>query len=566
MARMTFETGNETLRQLMGNGRRYTIPLFQRDYSWTQDEWEELWQDLNEARTQGEFASHYLGYLVLQAKDGREFSVVDGQQRLTTFSILVLSILKAIQDLVDAGIDADNNKRRIENLRNTYIGSLDPVTLISYPKLTLNRSNNSYYQDYIVPLGKLPRANLRSDQLLRKAFEWFFRKVKEDFKANNNGAELARFIDEITDRLFVTVIIVDDELNAFTVFETLNARGVRLSPTDLLKNYLFSRVFKDNRNQIEIDTLERKWDELTGRLGEDSFPDFLRIHWNSSNSFVREAGLFKKIRDNTPDKASVFALMRSMDEDSFIFSALNKPENSQWDTEQKKSIQELKSFGVRQPWPLLLAARKFFDDDKFTQILKACVVISMRYNIIGGRATGEQENVYNNLAREISAKRILNISDALTLLKPIYPNDREFETAFSEKLLKTTAPRNKSVAKHILFKIEEAYGQALDEDSPKYNLEHILPQNPENKWQHFSPSAASEMVFRIGNLTVIEASLNRDMANSGFADKVSYFKKSELKLNAHICDYEVWDESKIAHRQKQLAKKATTIWKISQLK
>ena|ERR1051326_1836298 len=157
---INFATSNQTLRQLFGNGLTYKIPRFQRDYSWTQDEWDDLWQDIQGTVVPDGEPAHYMGYLVLQTTDNKSFEVIDGHQRLTTLSLLVLGVLRALQDFVEGGTDAENNKLRLEQLRNSYIGYLDPVTLIPRSKLVLNRNNNAYYQDYIVPLQKLPQRGL----------------------------------------------------------------------------------------------------------------------------------------------------------------------------------------------------------------------------------------------------------------------------------------------------------------------------------------------------------------------------------------------------------------------
>ena len=100
MAATNFKTENNTFRKLIGNGLTYRIPRFQRDYSWTNEEWEDLWMDLlGTLKSDGEMA-HYMGYLVLQSADDKTFDVIDGQQRLTTISIIVLAILKNIQRLI----------------------------------------------------------------------------------------------------------------------------------------------------------------------------------------------------------------------------------------------------------------------------------------------------------------------------------------------------------------------------------------------------------------------------------------------------------------------------------
>ena len=169
MAATNFKTENNTFRKLIGNGLTYRIPRFQRDYSWTVEQWEDLWADIL-VSLRDEDSAHYMGYLVLQSADDKVFDVIDGQQRLTTVSLIVLAILKNIQRLIDAGNDAENNEQRLNQIRQTYIGYLDPITLIPRSKLTLNRNNNDYFQNYLIPLGHLPQRGFRaSEHLLRKS-------------------------------------------------------------------------------------------------------------------------------------------------------------------------------------------------------------------------------------------------------------------------------------------------------------------------------------------------------------------------------------------------------------
>ncbi|KAA6321992.1 hypothetical protein EZS27_028423, partial [termite gut metagenome] len=219
-------TSNKTYRQIMGNGMRYEVPKFQRDYTWEIDQWDDLWQDILFLLTdEVEENEHYMGYLVLQTSDNKNFTIIDGQQRLTTLALMILSVLKCLQDLIDKKEEKEKNRQRIENLRNSYIGSINPVTLISSNKLKLNKNSDDYYRQHLVLLGNLPRRSINSSEKhMRECFLWYYERVKNKFKT---GEELARFIDEIVDKLSFTVIEVTDQLNAFTVFETLNARGVQ---------------------------------------------------------------------------------------------------------------------------------------------------------------------------------------------------------------------------------------------------------------------------------------------------------------------------------------------------
>ena len=567
MASQNFNTSNKTFRQMFGNGLAYKVPIFQRDYSWTETEWDDLWNDVLLTLSAGGNASHYMGSVVLSSKDNRRFEIIDGQQRLTTLSILVLAILKCIKDLAEKGIDADRNLRRYEQLRTTYIGYLDPVTLVTGSKLALNRSNNAYYQNYIVPLLPMPKAKLKfSDNQMRKSFEWFHAKLVGKFGTGGKGEALAQFVEDITDRLFFNVIDVDDELNAFTVFETFNSRGVRLSPTDIVKNYLFSVVYLGNPHETAIATLEQRWDGIVGKIGDANFTDFLRVHWNSKNARVRESALFKEIRNQINDQGRVFALIRALDDDASTYAALGDPDSDLWAAELKPSLKELRLFGVKQPWPMLLSARRVFDDAAFAKILHACSVVSFRYNVIGSGATGDQETVYSGIARDIFGGTLESAADVIRALKPVYKPDAEFRSAFAGKSLKTSAGRNKAIATYILFKIEARLDQPLDDRSPKFSLEHILPVHAEEGWSQFSSEQAEDMVYRIGNLAILETPLNRDAGNRDFTEKRAIYAKSDIIGTRQIAENNAgWDSGRLQKRQTEMAKLATSIWRIPQL-
>lgn len=567
---MNFNTTNSTFRQLLGNGLTYRVPPFQRDYSWTEDEWDDLWQDITALFEEDGEPAHYMGYLVLQSSDSKRFDIIDGQQRLTTVSVMILAGLSYLQDLVAAGHDADNNARRKEQLQNSYIGYVDPVTLVPRSKLELNRHNNRFYQTYMVPLEAMPQRGLHaSEHQLRKAFNWFKERFNQRFgRAFDSGQRFAAMLDALVDKLFFTVITVTDELNAFKVFETLNARGVRLSATDLLKNYLFSVISSGELHEAEIKALEERWERIVGLLGSESFPEFLRVYWNSRNRLVRKSDLFKTIRRRVATKEAAFALVRELDYSAETYAALRDPMHQGWGQDEREALQQLMMFNVRQPLAMLMACYRCFhevDRASFIRILRAIAVVSLRYNVICGLQTHDQERVYNDISRKLSDGEYGTLNDVLAALGEVYPDDRAFKAAFTTKSLKTTNSRNKKVVRYILFALEkQRSGQDFDFESNAYNLEHILPENPSETWNYMDENQQERCIYRLGNMTPMETGANRDLGNAGYDLKREVYLNSQFQITRSVAErYEDWNEGKIEDRQKRLAELAATVWKIN---
>ena len=545
----------------MGNGLRYEIPKFQRDYTWESEQWDDLWQDIKDLLSD-EDHEHYMGYLVLQTTDNRAFQIIDGQQRLTTMSLLVLAVLKSLKDLAEAGVDAENNLKRKDSLLNSYIGYIDPVTLISNNKLKLNRNSDDYYKQYLVLLKDLPLRNTNaSEKHMRECFLWYYERVKKEF---TTGESLATFLDRIVDKLFFTAIEVTDQLNAFKVFETLNARGVQLSASDLLKNYLFSVVDDTKPHRSEIEELENIWSKIVGKLGEQKFEEYLRCYWNSTHKPTGKKNLFKTIKGSVTSKTQVFDLIRSLSDTADIYLAIQNPEDEYWKDQPgtRKALRELKLFQIRQTHSLFLSAVKHLKPDDFTKLAKICAVISFRYNIIGGLNPNAQEDVYNAVALKITASKGFSPGD----FQAVYVQDSNFENDFSTKEFKNTS-RNHKIVKYILSRIEiYRYANEIDPDSDLFTIEHILPENAKDTWGEFSFEAIHRSVYRLGNLTLLEKNLNREAGQLPYTEKTKWFQQSNSELTKAIpVHFHSWDEDKLAARQRELAKHAKAVWKIQEL-
>lgn len=542
---------------LIRGGGKYIIPKFQRDYSWEVEQWDDLWQDIENMIAEN--SDHYMGYLVLQTTKGKDCLIIDGQQRFTTITMIILAAIKSIQKLIDKGYEVEENEQRVATLKDTYIGNVDPVSLEYDNILVLNRNNDNYYKEYIVKLGELKVRNTSyTEKLMKKCFEWYERQLTNKFKT---GREYAEFITYIVDHLHFTIIRVTDEMNAFKVFETLNARGVQLSAADLLKNYLFSLVDNSSSYPDRIATLEEKWSSLTKNIQAEKLPDFIRYYWNSKNKTVRSNDLFKAIRDKIKTDIQVFALINEILEYSDIYMALRDSNDELWQGNRtiSNNIELLNIFNLKQPYSLLMAAYKSLDISLFERLLNDVIVIGFRYNVICGKNPNDIERVYNNMAILVTQEKKYD----RVLLKDIYVDDNEFSTIFSHKTIPENT-RNNKIIKYILGKIERFKGGSRDVyfSSETDTIEHILPQHPGEEWGEDNYDFDT-LIYRLGNLCLLEKNYNKDLENKSYQQKKDVYRQSAFETTKSIPeDYLEWNSDSINQRQQLMGNCAKSIWKI----
>ncbi len=551
-------TSNDTFGRLMGNGLHYEVPKYQRDYSWDKEQWSDLWYDLMQMIDEKD--SHYMGYLVLQTADDKNYQIIDGQQRLTTLCVLILAVVDTLLKLPGTDKEKEDNEKRAANIRSTYIGNMDMLTLTSVNKLVLNRNNDHFYRTYLSTLQEMPKRGLKaSEKLLKSAFETFKAYLGAQYKT---AEELVIFVDNLVNNIFFTVITVTDELNAFKVFETLNARGVQLSSSDLLKNYIFSVANTNDLHQTKLDELENMWAEIADILKESQISDYLRFYWNSTHKTIRKNQLYKTIRNEIKTPEEAFALLRDMRIKADIYMALRSPDDEMWRTlpEISTNLNLLKLFNVIQPIPLLMSAYSNLSEKDFSSLLAKIVIISFRYNVICGKNPNELESVYNKVALDINKTKTYKIEE---LKSGIYVSDAEFEQTFAYKEF-VYSSRNNQIAKYILGKIEK-FESGASVDITSNTLEHILPDNPNEDWD-WDDMKIQQFHYRLGNMTLLEAGKNRDLGNASFLEKKAVYKKSTVPMTLEIgnSDLEEWTESCIDNRQKKMANEAKGIWKIQE--
>lgn len=550
------EPANQTFAELLSNGVKYTVPRFQRDYSWDQEQWEDLWADIEGLDQEGH---HYMGYIVLQRKDQHGFEVIDGQQRLVTLSILILAAMQHIQHLIDQGNDAENNAERLKEITSRYIGSKDIVSLRVSSKLTLNRNNGRFYKDLCSNLrAPEARGTTTTNQLIKQVFEFFASK-----NMGTTGADLGEFINKFSSRLIFTKIVVQDSLNAYKVFETLNARGVKLSTPDLLKNYIFSVVTQhDDVADETLDDLDETWSTILNQLGENDFTTFVRYHHNTHQPFVSKKELFKAVRQQYGTPRQAYNYLNTLTEAAPLYASLSAPLDEWWRRDNGAYqgavhfLVALKLFGIRQPYPLLMAAFQNFSAEEFIKTLKYIYILSVRYNVICNYSPNEQEMRYNQIALDISNGNFSRASHVKNspAFRNLYPDDATFKNAF--EYYKMPSRRSSKKIRFLLADIENNAGRQINYLDT--TLEHVCPYNPEQTWVESFGQGVNDVADRLGNMVLLEKD---ELKRADFATKKAHYLQTAFRLAKKVAEYDSWDLPNLNHYQSWLADQAVRTWR-----
>ena len=445
--------GAESFGKIIKSDSRFIIPTYQRDYSWEEPHWEDLWNDINANRSVD--SKHYMGSIVLIPREKKGFEVIDGQQRMTTLTLVILSAISIIDDMIIKGENVDENELRKNILMDGYIGKKSLSSLTTINKLKLNENNDPFFTTFLLQLRKPHnlRGQLKSNKQLYECFQFFKEKINLDILSEGGMDALIDFVEYISDNLLFIKITATNDLSAFLIFETLNDRGLALSVTDLLKNYIFSIVNEDDRQHIKY-----LWDSIIHQISYPNFPRFLRHSWMTSRGHIQEKELFKTIKQDVKTPKQAFDLMKELEEMAAVYSALNEPNNSYWEdnNKNKKHVKELELFKISQCFPLLMSAHKYLEPDEFTKVLRICTVISFRYLVISGQNPNAMEKIYTDVAMSISSGTIKRAIDVFDKLKGLYINVEDFVRNFEDKIVKTK--RSAKMARYILFAIENHLG------------------------------------------------------------------------------------------------------------
>jgi hypothetical protein len=314
------------------------------------------------------------------------------------------------------------------------------------------------------------------------------------------------------------------------------------------------------------DVDKKDWQHLIGTIKHERFPDFLRYHLLCQSPQIRKQRLFKKVREEVKTSADVFALMDALEQRADLFAAMDDTSHEYWTDRPaaKPYVRDLQLFGVRQHMPLVFAAWERMSADDFTRVLKLLCMLSVRYTVIGSLNTNELEPVYHRAAKALLDGAVRTPAEVFAQLRSVYVDDDKFVRDFSHKEMDTTG-RRKKVVKYLLCALEsDASGASLDWESDHGTIEHILPENPSAQWDEaFNPDRQKDFIYRLGNLMLLEQSINRECQNGSFEDKKPQYERSSYAAANALghSDQADWSPALLTLRQERMAQRAAHVWR-----
>lgn len=552
------------LLEFIKKSPRFIIPIYQRTYSWTEKECRQLWDDIIRAGSTPEIKAHFMGSVVYiqdglyQVSTNSPLLVIDGQQRVTTMTLLLAALAEALEKLPeDAREPIDGFSPR--KLRNYYLVNPEEEGERHY-KLTLSQTD----RDTLISL--INRSERPQEHSIR---------VTENFGYLRDwiaGVEDLRVLCQgIAKLLVIDTSLTRGEDNPQLIFESMNSTGKELSQADLVRNFVLmglepklqTRLYRDYWRPIELDFGQQAYGDqfdafmrhyLTFKTGEiprqDEVYEAFKKHARSPEIFA--AGTEELVRD-----IRTFA-------GYYCAMALGKEKRPAL----RDAFQDLRELKVEVAYPFLLelyddGAKGLLTDDELLEIIRLIESYVFR-RAICAIPTNSLNKTFATFTKALQKDRYLESVKAHLLLLPSYrrfPRDEEFRREFETRDLYKS--RIRSYWLRRLENHDRKERVVLDE----YTIEHIMPQN-ENLSSAWKADLGAEWqrvhatwLHTLGNLTL--TGYNSEYSDRSFREKRDMeggFKESPLRMNAGLGTLNCWDEEQIKARAQRLSVSATKVW------
>lgn len=568
----------------------FSVPDFQRNYAWGEEQVSQFWADIK-SLLDGTVEDHFLGPVVLLESDGERKPVIDGQQRLTTLVILA-SVIRdyLLLKMDDPHIDVEGNRivvsqkltpllflpdlksSRLEG--NYQIRSIIENYVVRNPN-TLERKNFTDHENPLTKTQLRASKNVEIAQtLLRSIFtSWI---EGESIHPDNRVHEINVLIETLLDKVQFLVIEVGNEEDAFTIFETLNDRGLKLSPGDLIKSFLLRRIMEQNPatdRQAIIDD----WERVLDNLEDYDVSSFLRHYLLSKfDRPIQKKIIFNTLKGKIPlnttgEYMSEKQKLDDISNSSLYYGLLLGNNGANADAgELERRLSLISMIGDSYRIFLLRAMQLGFKDDDLLLAIRAAEILTLRWNIAKENAQ-DLETLFRVSAHKLQKGDSSKLAEVCRELVAKSPSDEVVSSAFITKGSRDTSLQA-FVMRSICYGLT---GSDVTTSKKEVSVEHIAPQKPKLSFWYDKiaqvETSADELsyedyLFMWGNITILEKRLNSSVSNSTWEIKLAGNEKNKgyaasgIVVTKDLLSIPEWNFDLILKRTKWIADCAVQYW------
>ena len=567
---MELNAETRSVNEIFSPNKKYLVPRFQREYSWKDEEVDEFWDDIVQQikpkNSSIENDEYFIGCIVLVGEDSKpDYLIVDGQQRLTTLTILLRCIVARLNELKEFPAAKALYKNVIEGTDND--GK-------DYFKL-VNETPKPFFQNELQSIKSegLKKAETEEEILLQNTFTRFNRKISAfKIKGHTDLETIKALREQVLNHLKFILVTAKSEEDAYTIFETLNARGLSLTSVDLIKNWIFKNYGQTHPN----DNAKDIWNQIRKEIS--SFSDletFFRHYWNSKYAFASNDRLYKsfkellKVNRIAPARDFLIELKNA----AKLYKKIGAPSLADWPVQKEQSVGKafslINQYKVTQVRPFLLALLEAREKKSILQGPFVNAVLNLEAfhftfsNICQERASGLEgtytrsaKNLHSAGVNKTKAKQVVSTLNSSLIKKA--PSPQKISASLNKLVFSKSDETNKKTIQTIFKKIEQVLHGTNELQAENFSLEHIQDQCKQDSWAE-----------GIGNLIPLDEKINNGIKpNSTIKEKKKKYAKSSFKIIELFLkenpqdNWTQQDSERWAARLSELLVKATSLQKI----
>ena len=544
------QASETSIRKLIEGSKQYVIPLFQRPYSWNQKHWSTLWQDVIDLLEDANARPHFFGSTVTAPARSvpqgvGKWLLIDGQQRMTTTQLF----LAALRDVAFHS-DAQGLAQKIEgqSLLTAYETGDEQL------KVLPTQGDREAFRHII-------RREVRPPSRLTDCHGFFLSRLKARKGLSAEFLEAVYLV--VVDRLSLVGITCDEQDNPHLIFESLNAKGEKLTPADLIRNFLLMRIHVNEQQPV----FDQYWQPIQRALN-DQLTEFVRHYLMKEGKIIKSADIYFELKDRLgsapPDQTKHF--LADLHRHGMYYARFINPTQFEVDRDVSASLDRLRVIEATVAYPLLLRVFDAVHQGSLTraQLLEVLNILEsflIRRSVCGYPSNqlrkilppifdavgGPGESFVAGVREQLGGKRC--------------PDDKTFADALLTQPLYATAKRGTRL-RIMLERLEESFNHKEPADLSSAQIEHVMPQTLTPEWVQElgdeAPEHHARLLHTLGNLTL--TGYNPDLSNHPYAEKRELLKKSHFELNRHFDQVEHWTPAAIEARAMSIADRALKIW------